>query len=100
MRRCEKESCCGIDILKKIKPLLKYNDQEINALPIKRDNDLDLKIMFGHLWTTSKCKLSSDRWLGLGKDKIAAYKWKYCFIIMLFNKIMMHCGCDALGFDW
>ena len=48
MRRCEKESCCGIDIdifLKKIKPLLKYNDQQINALPIKRDNDLDLKII-------------------------------------------------------
>ena len=45
MRRCEKESCCGIDILKKIKPLLKYNDQQINALPIKRDNDLDLKMM-------------------------------------------------------
>ena len=48
MRRCEKESCCGIDILKKIKPLLKYNDQQINALPIKRDNDLDLKIMLQH----------------------------------------------------
>ena len=47
MRRCEKESCCGIDILKKIKPLLKYNDQQINALPIKRDNDLDLKMMLG-----------------------------------------------------
>ena len=45
MRRCEKESSCGIDILKKIKPLLKYNDQQINALPIKRDNDLDLKMM-------------------------------------------------------
>ena len=48
MRRCEKESCCGIDIdifLKKIKPLLKYNDQQINALPIKRDNDLDLIII-------------------------------------------------------
>ena len=45
MRRCEKESCCGIDIKKKIKPLLKYNDQQINALPIKRDNDLDLIII-------------------------------------------------------
>ena len=45
MRRCEKESSCGIDILKKIKPLLKYNEQQINALPIKRDNDLDLKMM-------------------------------------------------------
>ena len=39
------ESCICIDILKKIKPLLKYNDQQINALPIKRDNDLDLKMM-------------------------------------------------------
>lgn len=47
MRRCEKESSCGIDILKKIKPLLKYNEQQINALPIKRDNDLDLKMMLG-----------------------------------------------------
>ena len=45
MRRCEKESSCGIDILKKIKPLLKYNEQQINALPIKRDNDLDLIII-------------------------------------------------------
>ena len=34
-----------MDILKKIKPLLKYNDQQINALPIKRDNDLDLIII-------------------------------------------------------
>ena len=53
MRRCEKESSCGIDILKKIKPLLKYNEQQINALPIKRDNDLDLKMM------CPKCHLSA-----------------------------------------
>ena len=33
----------GPHILKKIKPLLKYNQYTGNSLPIKRDNDLDLK---------------------------------------------------------